>query len=164
MRLASDGYIIKLPLLISELRMLGWQRDRCSYAANPSATSGNRYQILRQPEAFSRRVAWWDYKYAHCSSNNIALADNHPVPCISLLTRSPPSPAQRHISAVLDERPAVSSCCCQAFAAVIAVGWPDSSRSSSFLHTNPHRCPLSLIRLQSGPDRPRRPTRPSTGA
>jgi hypothetical protein len=35
-----------------KLNLLGWERDARSPAAKPSATSGNRYQILHQPEAF----------------------------------------------------------------------------------------------------------------
>lgn len=32
-----------------------------------------------------------------------------------------------------------------------------------FLHAIPHRCALSFVCLESGPDRPRQPTRPFTG-
>jgi hypothetical protein len=59
----------------------------------------------------------------------------HAYPCKGPL---PPSPTQRHISPVLDVRPAVCSCYSSAFAAVIRFGWSNASRASSLLvHHSP---------------------------
>jgi hypothetical protein len=141
-----------------KLNLVGWERNESSPAANPSASSGNRYQILLPPEAFSRRVTWWNYRTR--TAVHITLADI-PIPLTKHIPAS--SPTQRHKSVVLDVRLPFLRTAVTHFAAVIPVGWSKSTRSSSLLvHYSPP-FPTSPALLQSGPDRPRRPTRASTG-